>query len=433
MIDITILRTEPDRVKKGMANKNKNPQLVDTFINLDEKWRVVMKQTDDLRARQNHLAKNWTSSTEAEKAESKELKEIIKKAEADITELEKERNEIWSEMPNLPSDDTPVGKDEAENVVIRKWGTPKQFDFEPKDHIALGEALGIIDTERAAKISGARFSYLKGAAALLEFALVQFVFETLRNKEVLKRCADAVEPGYSPKSFIPVVPPVLIRTDVYRRTGRLSKNDEEEKYAIPKDDMYLIGSAEHTMAPLHMDEVLSEAELPIRYVGFSTSFRREAGSYGKDTKGILRVHQFDKAEMESFTTPENSVKEQEFLVRLQEYFMQQLELPYQVVSVCTGDMGTPDYRQIDIETWLPGQGKYRETHSADCVTDYQARRLHTRVKRGSGEEVLAHMNDATAFAIGRTLIAIIENHQTKEGKIEIPKVLRNYVGEDFIG
>jgi seryl-tRNA synthetase len=224
----------------------------------------------------------------------------------------------------------------------------------------------------------------------------------------------------------------MIRPDVFKRMARLDPGQEEERYYLPKDDLYLIGSAEHTLGPLHMDETLKEEELPVRYIGFSPAFRRESGSYGKDVKGILRVHQFDKLEMESFTTPENSRKEQDFIVSVQEYLVQSLEIPYQVVSVCTGDMGGPDARQIDIECWMPGQGRYRETHTSDLMTDYQSRRLATKVKRKNGKTELVHMNDATAFAIGRILIAIIENNQTAEGKIRIPKVLQKYIGKEEI-
>jgi seryl-tRNA synthetase len=432
MIDIKLLRDEPDTVKKGIKNKNVDPALVDAFLDLDTKWRAAVREREELKARQNKLAKNWHEAGEKEKQESKELKEHIKKLEEEIGNTEKERELVWFRLPNVPSEDTPVGKDESTNKVLRTWGNPPEFNFKPRDHVELGETLGLINFERAAEISGARFSYLMGDAALLEFALVHFAFQTLGDKAVLQTIADKVAPGYSSKPFVPVVPPVLIRSDIYRKTGRLSPGDEEDRYHIPSDDLYLIGSAEHTLAPLHMNEVIPEASLPLRYVGFSTSFRREAGSYGKDTRGILRVHQFDKVEMESFTFPEDSTKEQDLFVGIQEYLMQQLELPYRVVLVCTGDMGGPDYRQIDIETWLPGQGRYRETHSADLVTDYQARRLRTRVKRDNGE-VLAHMNDATVFAIGRTLIAIMENYQTKEGKIKVPRVLQQYVGKEIIG
>jgi len=224
----------------------------------------------------------------------------------------------------------------------------------------------------------------------------------------------------------------MIKPDVYVRMARLDPSQKEERYYLPKDDIYLIGSAEHTLGPLHIDEIVPEDKFPIRYLGFSTAFRREAGTYGKDTRGILRVHQFDKAEMESFTLPENSTKEQNFIVAIQEYLMQGLEIPYQVVMICTGDMGGPNYRQVDIETWLPGQNKYRETHTSDLMTDYQARRLKTKVKRKNGELELAHMNDATAFAIGRTIIAILENYQQEDGSVVIPRVLREYVGKDKI-
>jgi seryl-tRNA synthetase len=247
----------------------------------------------------------------------------------------------------------------------------------------------------------------------------------------LREIADGVKKGYNAKAFVPVVPPVMIRPEVYERMDRLEP--KEERYHIPSDDLYLIGSAEHTLGPLHMDETLAEKDLPIRYIGFSTSFRREAGSYGKDTRGILRVHQFDKLEMESFTVAEDSTTEQDFIVAVQEYLVRSLELPYQVVAICTGDMGKPDARQLDIETWMPGQNRYRETHTSDLMTDYQARRLGTKVKRANGKMELVHMNDATAFAIGRILIAIIENNQTADGKIRVPDVLQPYVGADLIG
>ncbi len=305
------------------------------------------------------------------------------------------------------------------------------MDFEPKDHLALGEALGMINVEAAGKISGSRFAYLMGDAARLEFALIQYTMEVLMNEKVIESIARGVKPGYHPGTFIPVVPPVMIRPEVFQRMGRLEP--KEDRYYIPTADLWLIGSAEHTLGPLHMDETIPENKLPIRYLGFSTAFRREAGSYGKDVRGILRMHQFDKLEMESFTLPEDGLAEQEFFVAVQEYLMWSLELPYQVVSVCTGDMGTPNVRQIDIETWVPSQKRYRETHSADYVGDYQARRLGTRVRRKDGKTEFVHMNDATAFAIGRTLIAIMENYQTKEGKIEVPKVLQKYVGKKTIG
>lgn len=426
MLDANLLRKEPEKVKDGIKKKKADPALVDDFLRLDEEWRKATAELETLRAAQKK------ASAERNIEEGKRLKGEEKNLEEKVKQAEDARAGVWIKIPNIPFEDVPVGPDESANVVIRKWGEPTAFDFEVKDHIALGEKLGLLDTEKAAKISGARFNYLFGDAAKLEFALVNYVFETLTDEKLLKELADKIEPGYSPKPFIPVVPPVMIRPEVFKRMARLDPGQEEERYYLPKDDLYLIGSAEHTLGPLHMDETLKEEDLPIRYIGFSSAFRRESGSYGKDVKGILRVHQFDKLEMESFTAPENSRKEQDLIVSIQEYLVRSLEIPYQVVSVCTGDMGGPDARQMDIECWMPGQGRYRETHTSDLMTDYQSRRLGTKIKTKNGTE-LAHMNDATAFAIGRILIAILENNQTAEGKIKIPKVLQKYLGKEVIG
>jgi seryl-tRNA synthetase len=426
MLDINLLRREPEKVKEAIRTKNADPGLVDKFLELDEAWRRVTAELEKLRAEQNRLSQR--REVEAAKAN----KEKIKAAEEKLSELETRRREVWEKIPNLPSQDTPIGKDETGNRVLRQVGKPREFDFEPRDHMALGEKLGLIDTRRAAQVSGTRFGYLMGEAALLEFALIWYALETLTDESVLKSIAQSVKPDYNPKPFLPVIPPVLIRPEVFNKMARLYPNPED-KYYLPQDDLYLIGSAEHTLGPLHMDETLAENDLPRRYVGFSTAFRREAGSYGKDTRGILRVHQFDKVEMESFVLPEDGIYEQNFFVAIQEYLMRSLELPYQVVITSTGDQGDPDARHVDIETWLPGEGRYRETHSADYMTDYQARRLNTKVKRASGKTEFVHMNDATVFAIGRTLIAILENYQTREGKVEIPKVLQKYVGREIIG
>jgi seryl-tRNA synthetase len=427
MIDIAILREEPEKVKQAIATKNADPALVDAFGALDLKWRQTTTALDELRARQNQLSRDRNIE------EAKANKEEIKNREQEASELENERDVVWSQIPNLPSADTPIGKGEEDNAVLRTWGEIPNFDFAPKDYMELGEMHDIIDTERAAKVSGARFGYIKGAAARLEFALVQFGFETLRDPGVLELCAEKVEARYSPKPFIPVVPPVMIRPDVYRKMARLDAKTEEERYYLPKDDLYLIGSAEHTLGAIHMDEILAEERLPIRYAGFSVAFRREAGSYGKDTRGILRVHQFDKLEMESFTTSENSTKEQDFMVHLQEYMMQQLGLPYRVIICSTGDQGDPDTRHLDIETWFPSQEKYRETHSADLMTDYQARRLNTRVRPAKdGKNEFVHMNDATVFS-QRPILAILENFQTKDGKIIVPEILRKYGAPEVIG
>ena len=420
MLDIKFIRENPEKVKEACKNKQVVCD-IDKILQLDQERKELLQEIEGLKARQNKLGK-------ADIAEAQGLKQQVKAQEPALKSVEEELSRLLLEVPNIPLPDVPVGKDDTENKVVKIWGKVPVFDFTPKDHVALGQDLDLIDTEKASKITGARFAYLKREAALLEFALAQYVLSVVTSEKILKKLADSVEKGYSPKPFIPIVPPVMIRPDVFRKMGRLTEQDKEERYYLGQDDLYLIGSAEHTLGPLHMDEVFQEDALPVRYLGFSTAFRREAGSYGKDMKGILRVHQFDKLEMESFCTPEDSLREQNFFVAIQEYLMQGLQLPYQVVNVCTGDMGKPDARQIDIETWLPGQGKYRETHSADLMQDFQARRLNIKVRRKDGRIEFAHMNDATAFAIGRTLIAILENYQQKDGSIKVPAVLQKYCG-----
>jgi len=440
MLDIKYIRENPQKVKTACKNKGvvcHIDRLLTVYDDL-KRYKEIQQEGNSIKNRGSEkIGRSFdpivrateisdTTSAVVSHFEDKGFgneQEVSKR----IKELEEEFTQLQYEIPNIPLDDVPVGKDSTENKVIKTWGKVPAFAFTPKDHVALGQDLDLIDTTKASSITGARFAYLKREAALLEFALVQYVLSTLIQEKILKKIADSVEKGYSPKPFIPVVPPVMIRPDVLRKMGRLTEQDKEERYYLQQDDLYLIGSAEHTLGPLHMGEVLEEEVLPLRYLGFSTAFRREAGSYGKDMKGILRVHQFDKLEMESFTTPENSLKEQNFFVAIQEYLMQGLQLPYQVVNVCTGDMGKPDARQIDIETWLPGQGKYRETHSADLMQDFQARRLNIKVKKKHGKIEFAHMNDATAFAIGRTLIAILENYQQKDGSIKIPAALQEYV------
>ena len=424
MLDIEILRSDPDRVRQAIKDKNGSPSILDEFLDLDKEWRAATTAAEQKRAEQKKLS----AAKDIEGA--KKLKAEIKELEEKIVAAEVERLAIWKIIPNLPSADTPVGKDEMGSQVIKTWGEPPKLDFEPKDHVALGERLGMIDTETAAAVSGTRFGYLKGDAVLLQFALIQLAFRVLSDQNILKNIAEHVERGYSTKPFYPVLPPVMIRPEIFERMARLEP--KEERYYVPSDDLYLIGSAEHTLGPLHMDEIIPEERLPLRYIGYSTSFRREAGASGKDTRGILRVHQFDKVEMESFTVPEKSLVEQDFFVAVQEYLMQSLELPYRLIICSTGDQGDPDARHIDLETWMPAQNQYRETHSADLMTDYQAHRLGTRVRRASGKIEYVHMNDATVFAIGRTLIAIMENYQTKEGNILVPKALQPYVGKEII-
>ncbi len=420
MLDIKFIRENPKIVKKAVLNKNGKVD-IDELLKIDAEARVVQVELEQKRAEQKIKSKE----ARGESAELKTLKTAIQSLEKTYNELSANLQELMYKVPNIPFDDVPIGKSEADNVVAREVGEKRKFDFTPKDYLTIAEELDIIDVKTAAEVSGSRFGYLKGDAALLEFALIQFGYSVLTDSNVLAKIAEANNlTAISTKPFMPVVPPVMLREEVYRKMARLDPSDD--RYHIPSDDLWLVGSAEHTLGPMHMDHTFEAKDLPIRYAGFSSAFRRESGTYGKDTKGILRVHQFDKLEMEIFCLPENSRAEQDFTVAIQEYLLQQLGIPYQVISICTGDMGGPDARQIDINSWMPGQGTYRETTTSDLNTDYQARRLGTKVKLGNKAEFV-HMVDATVFAIGRTIIAIIENYQQADGSIKIPEVLQSYM------
>lgn len=430
MLDINFVREHPDLVKKGAAAKGAKVD-IDALLKLDATRRRLIGELEAKRAEQNlageKIAKETDKNSRTAAVEGmRALKEGMKAAETELAETEAALNENLLKVPNVPSKDTPAGADESGNIVTRTVGEPTKFDFTPKDHVAIGEELGLIDNETGSAVAGARFTYLKGDLVLLQNALYQYALSILTDAGVIKDIAKEAGLPVSAKPFIPVLPPLMIKPDVFQRMARLEPR--EERYHIPSDDLYLIGSAEHTLGPLHMDQVFREEDLPMRYFALTPAFRREAGSYGKDTKGILRLHQFDKIEMESFSLPETSTAEQDLFVALQEHMLKALGLPYHVVQVCTGDMGGPDARQIDLECWMPGQGKYRETHTADLMTDYQARRLNTRVKRASGEHQHVHMNDATFMAMGRLLIALMENFQEVDGRVRIPEILRPWMG-----
>lgn len=340
--------------------------------------------------------------------------------------IDKEFVDLLKAVPNIPLDSVPIGDSEQENVVLRTVGNPPKFDYQPKSHAEIAETKGWLDKERAAKVAGARFVYVKGDLVRLELALWQFGIDVLSNENVLRQIIeDNNLQGVSSKSFVPVLPPAVAKRSVFEATGRL--NREEQTYKLDEEDLWLNASAEHTIAPMYIDEILTESELPIRYIGYTTAFRKEAGTYGKDTEGIFRLHQFNKLEMESFSTPESSLQEHLFMVAIQEYLMQQLGLAYHVLEKCTADIGRPNAKGVDIEAWLPSQQKYRETHTADYITDYQARAMKTRVRRANGEIELVHTNDATVFS-QRPLIAIIENFQTIEGDVVVPEILRKYMG-----
>ena len=418
MLDIKFIKDNKEIVQTACKNKNRDID-IDELLRLYEERRGLRTSLDELNAKRNEAQKNRDIELGQKlKAEADGLEDKFK-------EVEKAYLAMMLRVPNIPSPDTPIGKDDSENKIVREWGEKKNFSFKPKEHFELGADLDVLDIETAGEVAGSRFAYLKGDLALMQFALIQFCLEILTNKEKLQKIADEAGVSIPVKPFVPVIPPVFVKPAVQNRMARFLT--PEEHYMFPNDDLMLVGSAEHTLGPMHMDEVFEESDLPIRYAGYSTAFRREAGSYGKDTKGILRVHQFDKLEAESFSLPENSLLEQDFLVAIQEYVLKSLKLPYQVLSVCTGDMGFPDYRQIDINTWMPGQNTYRETHSADCIAGFQPRRLNTRVKRSDGRLEHVHMNDATVVAIGRTLIAIMENYQNEDGSIDIPEVLRPWM------
>jgi seryl-tRNA synthetase len=423
MLDIKFIRENLQLVETN--NKNKRIEVdLKKLVEFDDERKQLQAQIESLRSERKRVSK--TKPSEAEIAEMRQKGDKISQLEEAFRNVENNFNEIIYKIPNIAHESTPVGPDESGNKVLRQIGERPKLDFTPKEHWQLGKDLDIIDNEKAANVTGARFTYLKGKLALLQFALLQHAFSIITDEKRIKKILKKAKLDLKSTPFIPIIPPVMIRPEVFQRMARLEP--KEERYYIPSDDLYLIGSAEHTLGSLHIDETFNENDLPIRYAGYSTAFRREAGSYGKDMKGILRVHQFDKLEMESFSLPEDSVKEQDLFVAIQEELVQSLGLPYQVVQICTGDMGGPDARQIDIEIWMPGQNKYRETHTSDMMTDYQSRRLKTKVKRKNGKTEFVHMNDATAFAIGRTLIAIMENYQQKDGSIKIPKALQKYCG-----
>ncbi len=429
MLDIRYIRENPDRVAEFSKQKGYDVD-VSKVLELDEKRRDLQQKADAVRTERNSIADAMKQSAGKPDNESIErgrvLKNEISELEDSLRVIDEEYSTLLKAIPNAPLDSVPVGLTEDENVVSRQIGEKQEFGFKPKQHFELAEPKDWIDKERATKIAGSRFAYLKGNLVQLQFAIIQFVMSTLGDEQVIATLIKENGLDLVPKPFTPVLPPAMLRTEPYVASARL--NAEEVTYKIEQDDLWLNASAEHTLCTMYWNEIIPESQLPIRYLGYSTSFRREAGTYGKDTEGILRMHQFDKLEMEVFSTGETGYAEHRLLVAIQEYLVQQLGLPYQVLEKCTADIGKPNASGFDIETWMPGQGKYRETHTADYMTDYQARDLKIRVKRNNGNTELVHTNDATAFALGRIMIAIMENGQTENGEVIIPEVLRPYLG-----
>jgi seryl-tRNA synthetase len=429
MIDLQDLRARPD-VYQAAADNKKITISVKDFLALDERRKSLVGEVDAMRAEKNRVSKEVPQMQGDAKqkaiADMKALGETLKAKETELGAVEAEWTALQLRFPNLPLPHVPVGLSEEENVVIRAHGEPRAFDFPVRDHMQLGTHLDIIDVEQAAVVSGSRFAYLKGDAVRLQMALIQFTFDTLGSEEVIKKVAADLKLTVSAKPFVPMLPPVIMRQEIMERMDRLQP--AEQRYLLPEDGQVLVGSAEHTMGPYYLEKTLQESELPVRFIGYSTAFRREAGTYGKDMGGILRVHQFDKLEMESFSTPDSGEAEQTLIVGLQEHLVRSLGIPYRVLQKCTYDIGKPNANGIDIECWIPAQKTYRETHTSDYMTDFQARRLGTHYKTADGKRALVHMNDATAFAVGRTLIAILENHQNADGSVTIPEVLRPYMG-----
>ncbi|MEU1891052.1 serine--tRNA ligase [Streptomyces pristinaespiralis] len=415
MIDLRLLREDPDRVRASQRARGEDVGLVDALLSADERRRSSGLRFDELRSEQKSLGKLIPKATPDERAEllkkAEQLKSDVKGAEAEQNDAEEETRRLLLQVGNLVHEDVPVGGEE-DFVVLETHGTIRDFGaegFTPKDHLELGEALGAIDVERGAKVSGSRFYYLTGVGALLELALVNAAI------------AQATEAG-----FIPMLTPALVRPRAMEGTGFLGQA-AENVYHLEKDDYYLVGTSEVPLAAYHMDEIIDADKLPLRYAGFSPCFRREAGTYGKDTRGIFRVHQFDKVEMFSYVAPEDAEAEHKRLLDWEKQWLTALELPFQVIDVATGDLGSSASRKFDCEAWIPTQGKYRELTSASNCDGFQARRLSVRMREGKKVQPLATLN-GTLCAVPRTIVAILENHQLADGSVRVPEVLRPYLG-----
>lgn len=426
MIDINLLRRHPEELAASFGRRGLEVD-IQALARLDEERREVRTGAEELRSRQKEAGKEIARLEGEAKAKAisdvADLAEQYKAATASADQLDSEFEALWVPLPNPVHESVPFGHGEDDNEELKKVGSRPQFGFDVKDHLDLGQSLGIIDVERAAKVSGSRFGYLKGAAVMMEFALVQWAMGKLAGS-----------------GFTPILPPVLVREQALFGTGFFPEAREQvyavgvssdETDGIESDDMFLVGTAEVPLAAMHTDEIFSEEELPLRYAGFSTCFRREAGTYGKDTRGIFRVHQFDKVEMFTFVAPEDSWDEHDRLLAIEEDLVSELGLPYRVVNVCTGDLGASAAKKYDIEAWFPGQDAYREITSCSNTTDYQARRLKIRARGETGTRV-AHTLNGTAMAVQRMLACLLENNQQADGSVVVPEVLRSMVGTDVL-
>ncbi len=426
MLDIRFIRDNADLVQTNARNKGYKVDIAN-LLQLDVERRDLQNQVDDLRQKRNDIVSRTKGAKPTPEliSEGKAIKDQLSVLEPKFKQVDEQFVVLIKQVPNMAAADVPVGVSEDENVISKVVGEPTRFDFAPRNHADIATSRGWLDKERAAKVTGSRFAYIEGDLVKLQMSIVQFVMNTLSDEAKIAEIATGAGLTISTKPLKLILPPLMIRTDMYDAMDRLEPR--EDRYKLEGDDLWLQGSAEHVLGSMHAGEIFDEADLPLRYLGYATSFRREAGTYGKDMEGILRMHQFDKLEMESFTTAEDGPSEHLLFVAIQEYLLTQLGLPYRVLQKCTFDIGKPNARGVDMETWLPGQDKYRETHTADYMTDYQSRRLNTRVRRQTGALELVHTNDATAFALGRIMIAIIENGQTEDGRVNIPSVLQPYL------
>ena len=416
MLDPAILKNDIESLELNMERRNLDIDLKELTA-LDELRRELRFEAEKLRSEQKTLGKQIASADEKTKNElldqASQMSEKVKDLFEKVDLADKNFMDIWIKIPNLISATSPDGTSDKENSEIKKFGEIRNIN-NPKDHLEIAESLGLIDVQKASEVSGSRFSYLFGDLVKIEFNLVLWAMQQL-----------------SDKGFKPTIPPVLVRENALYGTG-FFPDDAEQVYEIPNDDLYLVGTSEVPLAALHSNEILDTVTLPIRYAGFSTCFRREAGTYGKDTTGIFRVHQFDKVEMFSFCDPEKSEEEHKFILSVEEELLQALEIPYRVVDVCAGDLGSSASKKYDIEAWIPSQQTYREVTSCSNTTDFQARRLNIRGK-ADGETNVLHTLNGTAIAVGRILIALIENNQTEDGKVEFSDSVAEIIGVKNLG
>jgi seryl-tRNA synthetase len=421
MLDLKLIRSDPERVKAALARRGAAGG-VDELLALDARRRELLPRIEGAQAERKALsrkvgeAKQRGGEAAAEMREVAALKETIEDGKGELERVEAELERAVSALPNLPDPDAPDGMTEEDAVVLREVGEQPTFGFEPRDHVEIGGALGLIDIETAARLSGSRFAYLKGDLVLLELALVRYALDLVRGE------------GHEP-----VVPPVLVREEALYGTGFLP-GDRDQIYEVPKDELFLVGTSEVSLAALHAGQILEVERLPLRYAGFSTCFRREAGAAGRDTRGIFRVHQFDKVEMFSFVEPSSSAAEHERLLAIEERILGELEIPYRVVNVAAGDLGAPAAKKYDCEAWIPSQGRYRELTSCSNTTDFQARRLSCRYRPADNESPRSvHTLNGTAVAVGRTIIALIENRQEADGSFTLPNILYRYGAPERVG